>query len=102
MPRSNRPRGRKPLRDDADEVGNADFTQQRTGGRRVEVRRSGHWNVQSVSAVQAQKNYVCPGCTLEVPPGQAHVVAWRADGVLGDAVDVSNRRHWHTHCWKIT
>ena len=34
-------------------------------------------------------------------PGVAHLVAWRADGVLGDQADLAARRHWHTHCWRI-
>jgi hypothetical protein len=47
------------------------------------------------------KAYVCPGCGLDVPTGVAHLVTWRADGVLGDAADLAARRHWHTHCWRI-
>ena len=31
----------------------------------------------------------------------AHVVAWRADGLMGEADDLAARRHWHTHCWRI-
>jgi hypothetical protein len=72
------------------------------GNLRVESKRSGQWNVQSVSAVSAVKSYVCPGCGLEVPPGQPHMVAWRADGIMGEAADVAARRHWHTHCWKVS
>ena len=44
---------------------------------------------------------MCPGCLQPIAPGTAHLVAWRADGVLGDAADLASRRHWHTHCWKI-
>ena len=43
----------------------------------------------------------CPGCGRMIEPGTAHLVAWRADGVLGDAADLAARRHWHTHCWRI-
>jgi hypothetical protein len=57
--------------------------------------------VQPVSAAQALKEYVCPGCGRVVAPGAAHVVVWRADGVLGDAADLAARRHWHTGCWRI-
>ena len=32
------------------------------------------------------------------PPGTAHVVAWRTDGLFGEALD--DRRHWHTSCWQ--
>ena len=42
------------------------------------------------------KAYLCPGCGREVDAGVAHLVTWRADGVLGDAADLAARRHWHT------
>lgn len=80
----------------------ADLTHLLSGWRRTEVRRGTVWNVQPVSAPQAVKTYLCPGCSLEIEPGVAHVVAWRADGVLGDAADLAARRHWHAHCWKLT
>ena len=99
MARSNRPRGRKAGAHDDDE---ADLSRLLSGWRRTEVRRDGLWHVQPVPAAQAVKTYLCPGCALEVMPGVAHVVTWRGDGVLGDAADLSARRHWHTHCWKIT
>jgi hypothetical protein len=51
--------------------------------------------------VSAVKEYTCPGCSLTIEPGTAHVVVWRADGVLGDAADLAARRHWHHHCWSI-
>jgi hypothetical protein len=38
---------------------------------------------------------------MAVLPGVAHVVVWRADGVLGDDADLASRRHWHNHCWSI-
>ncbi|KAA9135005.1 hypothetical protein [Microbacterium caowuchunii] len=71
------------------------------GWKRTEVRRGGEWTVQPVSASQAVKAYTCPGCGGIVPEGTAHVVVWRADGVLGDAADLAARRHWHSHCWKV-
>jgi hypothetical protein len=67
----------------------------------VETRRGRRWNVQPVTAGQALKPYRCPGCSLVIPEQTAHVVVWRADGVLGEAVDLEGRRHWHTHCWRI-
>jgi hypothetical protein len=97
MPRSNRPRGRKNTPED-DEVS---FDHLTTGWRRTEYRRGTSWNVQPVSTNQATKTYVCPGCELEIAPGVAHLVAWRADGILGDEADIAARRHWHTHCWRI-
>lgn len=72
-----------------------------TGWRRTEVRGGVAWNIQPVSAAQAQKVYSCPGCGREIAPGVAHIVAWRADGVLGDAADLAARRHWHDSCWRI-
>lgn len=98
MPRSNRPRRRVPGEHDDGEL---DLNRILTGGRRVEHRRGASWNVQSVSSAQATKEYVCPGCSLLVSPGTAHVVAWRADGLMGEANDLAARRHWHSHCWKI-
>jgi hypothetical protein len=71
------------------------------GWKRTEVRRGVEWMVQPINAVQAQKPYTCPGCGGTVAQGTAHVVVWRADGVLGDAADLAARRHWHTHCWRI-
>jgi hypothetical protein len=98
VPRSNRPNRRKPGSDDSDD----DLSRLLTGWRRTEVRRNGVWNVQPISAAQAAKSYLCPGCSLEIAPGIAHLVTWRADGVMGDAADLAARRHWHSHCWKLT
>ena len=77
MPRSNRPRGRQGGRDEEPDG----LERLLAGWRRTETRRGVEWNVQPVSAVQAQKTYVCPGCGRDIPPGTAHLVAWRADGV---------------------
>ncbi|RFA22039.1 hypothetical protein [Subtercola boreus] len=98
MPRSNRPRRRV---GPADEDSRADIERMMTGSRTVERRRGHDWNVQPLSAGQATKDYVCPGCSLPITAGTAHLVAWRADGVLGDASDLAARRHWHAHCWRI-
>ena len=98
MPRSNRPRRRAGGAGDDDDPG---LDRLMAGWRRVEHRRSGDWNVQPVSAASAVKDYSCPGCGLVVAQGTAHLVTWRADGVLGDASDLAARRHWHTHCWRI-
>jgi hypothetical protein len=97
MPRSNRPRGRK-SGDDDDEV---DLARALVGRSRTESKRDGQWNVQTIAAASAVKIYVCPGCALEIAPHTAHLVAWRADGLFGEADDVAARRHWHNHCWKI-
>jgi hypothetical protein len=59
------------------------------------------WNVQPIAPASAAKTYVCPGCGLEIAPGVAHTVAWRADGLMGEQSDLTERRHWHLHCWRI-
>ncbi|MET4782595.1 hypothetical protein [Glaciihabitans sp. UYNi722] len=99
MPRSNRPRGRAGGEPDDEEF---DLSRVLYGSLRSESKRNGRWNVQPVSAVSAAKFYTCPGCGLEISPGTSHLVAWRADGLMGEAEDLAARRHWHSHCWKIT
>lgn len=96
MPRSNRPRGRRP--DDDDDF---DISRALSGRRRTETKRDGLWNVQPVAAVSATKYYTCPACGLQIGPGVAHTVTWRADGLMGEDDDLAARRHWHLHCWKI-
>lgn len=64
-------------------------------------RRDGEYYVRYISASAAQKNYTCPGCYLPVPVGTAHVVAWRADSIFGEEQAAADRRHWHSHCWRI-
>ena len=98
MPRSNRPRSRSGGHREEEPDG---LERLLSGWRRTEVRRGVEWNVQPVSAAQAQKSYRCPGCGRDIAPGIAHLVAWRADGVLGDAADLAARRHWHESCWRI-
>src|SRR5690606_14200760 len=97
MPRSNRPRGRR-VQDETPEI---DLGRALAGVRHTQAKRDGQWNVQPISATGATKDYVCPGCGLGIGPVVAHVVTWRADGLLGEADDVAARRHWHSHCWKI-
>ena len=70
------------------------------GSALTETKRGGLWNVQRMAGTSV-KAYLCPGCSLEISPGTAHVVAWRADGLMGEAEDLAQRRHWHSHCWKI-
>jgi hypothetical protein len=98
MPRSNRPRGRRPGRDDDED---ADLSRALAGRRATERKRDGLWTVQSIAAPAAVKHYTCPTCSRDIAPGTAHVVAWRADGLMGEADDLAARRHWHTHCWRI-
>lgn len=94
MPRSHRRRRDAGPSDDA-------FERLLSGWKRTETRRGVEYTVQPVSAAQAQKTYTCPGCGRDVAVGTAHVVVWRADGVLGDAADLAARRHWHTACWRV-
>ena len=96
MPRSNRPRGRSDSTADQLDLGRVI-----AGRLHTEQKRDGSWNVQPLSATSAMKPYTCPGCGLEVSPGVAHVVAWRADGLMGAEDDLASRRHWHSHCWAI-
>ncbi|TFD91984.1 hypothetical protein E3T61_06600 [Cryobacterium lactosi] len=98
MPRSNRPKGR---RTGTGEDESDDLSRMLAGWRRTEMKRDGVWHVQPISAAQAAKTYLCPGCQLDINPGVAHIVTWRGDGVTGDAADLAARRHWHLHCWKI-
>ena len=67
----------------------------------VERSADGDWLVRHVRPANAVKTYTCPGCGRSIPPGIAHLVVWRADGVRGDAADRAARRHWHTNCRRI-
>jgi len=93
MPRANRRR--------SDDPGDDALARLMSGWKRTETRRGIEWTVQPVSAAQASKTYICPGCGRDVQSGVAHLVVWRADGVLGDQADLAARRHWHSHCWRI-
>lgn len=101
MPRSNRPRSRRTPDRVPDGDDTLDLDRLRSGLRRTEVKRTGTFSVQSVSAAASVKVYSCPGCRTEVPIGQAHVVTWRADGPLGDDAELAARRHWHSYCWRM-
>jgi hypothetical protein len=98
MPRSNRPRSGRGHEPEAEPL---DLERALMGRKSVDVKRDGSWSVQPHGASNAVKAYTCPGCGLEITPGTAHLVAWRADGILGEADDLAGRRHWHSHCWKI-
>ena len=52
------------------------------------------YDARFVPGMQARKAYVCPDCGNTIPPGMAHVVAWRAG-------EPDTRRHWHRHCWRM-
>ncbi|MGV1035111.1 MAG: hypothetical protein ACOYBP_07865 [Microbacteriaceae bacterium] len=98
MPRSNRPRNTKRASNDDE----SDLAYLTIGWRRTETRRGQSWTVQPISEAAAQKRYVCPGCPVMIEPGFAHVVVWRNDGIMGESADLDARRHWHTHCWRVS
>jgi hypothetical protein len=87
-PRRNRPRPEEPAPLDQERI--------RRGIPAVQSWQDGQWQVRNIPASAAVKIYRCPGCDQEIRPGVAHVVAWPADG-RGDLTD---RRHWHTGCWR--
>ena len=70
------------------------------GWRRAEEKHDGDWTVQPMTGQAAQKAYICPGCHRRIAPGTPHLVAWRADGLFGEADDLAARRHWHSACWE--
>ncbi len=78
-----------------------DLSRLTVGFRKSEQRRGRTWSVQPISAANAQKVYRCPGCQGEVAIGIAHLVVWAEDGLFGEAADLADRRHWHTHCWRV-
>lgn len=78
-----------------------DVTRLAYGGARKEARRGADWFVRDIPAHRAEKSYRCPVCSNEVPIGQAHVVAWQAEHFFGDDASVRDRRHFHTHCWRL-
>ncbi|HWL02553.1 MAG TPA: hypothetical protein VNQ52_09300 [Microbacteriaceae bacterium] len=93
MPRPNRRR--------EDDAAPLDAGRVLGGARRTVAKRDGEWTVQTMSSAGTVKAYVCPGCAGTIEPGTAHVVAWRADSILGDEDAVAQRRHWHRRCWEI-
>lgn len=71
-----------------------------SGFARTVEKADGGWQVQSLPADRAVKEYRCPGCNQSVSEGTAHLVAWRTEAPLGQARAVDARRHWHTSCWE--
>ncbi|MFI8801654.1 hypothetical protein [Micromonospora sp. NBRC 110037] len=87
-PRRNRPR--------RDEIAALDGERARHGVPTVQQWRDGDWQVRAISGGASVKTYRCPGCDQEIRPGVAHLVAWPAD----DRGDLTDRRHWHSGCWR--
>jgi hypothetical protein len=73
-----------------------DQEQARRGVERTQEAADGEWAVRLIPGGSSPKAYRCPGCDQEIQPGVAHLVAWPADG----RGDLSDRRHWHTGCWR--
>jgi hypothetical protein len=73
-----------------------DLDAARRGVEAVQQWSDGDWLVRGVPADAAVKTYRCPGCGQEIRTRVAHVVAWPVDG----RGDESDRRHWHTGCWR--
>lgn len=69
---------------------------------RTQERRGYTWKVQHIPSQKAVKIYICPGCTAPIDVGIAHVVTWRVDGLMGEQDGLNSRRHWHSHCWRIS
>ncbi|MBO3736346.1 hypothetical protein [Actinoplanes flavus] len=87
-PRRNRPRSAKTDEERPDRPG---ITEDR-----VQQWQDGDYMVRNVFGAAAVKIYRCPGCVQEIRPGVAHVVAWPVD----ERGDLTDRRHWHTGCWR--
>lgn len=79
-----------------DDIPAIDEDRARRGGPAPLTDREGEWMVRTVPAGSSAKAYRCPGCDQEIRPGTGHVVAWPAD----ERGDLSDRRHWHTGCWR--
>jgi hypothetical protein len=96
MPRSNRVRrgGRRAAATSPTE--DVDVGRALSGVERRESGPDGEWFVRPINGGVSVKPYRCPGCQQEIPPGVSHLVTWPADGLL----DVTDRRHWHTPCWR--
>jgi hypothetical protein len=67
----------------------------------AQTKADGRWMVANMPAGKANKNYLCPNCQQTISVGMAHLVVWPVDPSIGSASAVSERRHWHTACWKL-
>ena len=105
MPRSNRPRRRPGSSSTGSGKRGAapapleGLERARIGIDRREVAPDGVWMVRTMTALRAGKEYTCPGCHRQIPPGLAHLVVWEEDHLFGEQAGINERRHWHTRCW---
>ena len=63
--------------------------------------RAGTFLVRDVPADRALKPYTCPGCGNTVAVATPHVLVWPETPGIGYESGIEQRRHWHTHCWRI-
>ncbi len=68
---------------------------------RRQATRAGNFLIRDVPAERALKTYTCPGCSIAIPVGMAHVVAWPESPGFGFESGLEERRHWHKHCWRL-
>ncbi|MCA4132165.1 ATP/GTP-binding protein [Arthrobacter sp. M4] len=101
MPRSNRPRRPSSGRSSKyyGDVPDLDLERARAGIARRESAPDGDWMVRTMTARNAEKEYICPGCSTAILPGIAHLVVWSDDHLFGEAAGLAERRHWHSNCW---
>lgn len=64
----------------------------KAAARRPDPSDSPDSEVRFVQPYEATKQYLCPGCNGDIPPGQGHMVI-----VPPETPDL--RRHWHRGCW---
>lgn len=64
-------------------------------GGSVEEWRGEDYLVRRLTGAASTKPYRCPGCDQLVRQATPHVVAWPAADPDG-----TDRRHWHTACWR--
>lgn len=67
---------------------------------RNEMFQKTQWNVREVRGKADEKNYICPGCNQTISAKNPHVVVWPDNAIMGEAWAISQRRHWHSGCWK--
>ena len=65
------------------------------------VTSAGSFLVREVPGGRALKPYTCPGCNSPIPVGMAHLVAWPEEPGFGFESGLEQRRHWHSHCWRL-
>jgi hypothetical protein len=72
------------------------------GHQQVVSRPEGDWVVRGVTGSAATKRYRCPGCEQAIPMATPHIVAWPVEARELGGDPLSERRHWHTGCWRAS